>query len=89
MCLARSNNLLLVLQDAPKRNFSTNPRSSGQPKNDAMTFFFLHPPSPFPGIFIFFATATMVAFVLLRSSRFYCHCYTQREPTPIQKSARK
>ena len=50
MCLATSNNLLLVLQDAPKRIFSTKSRSSGQPKNDAKTLFF-HPPSPFPGNF--------------------------------------
>ena len=48
MCLASSNNLLLVLQNAPKRIFSTNSRSSGQPKNDAKTLFF-HPPSPFHG----------------------------------------
>ena len=36
-----------------------------------------------------FANATVVAFVLLRSSRFNFHCYTQREPTPTQKAARK
>ena len=30
---------------------STNSRSSGQPKNDAMTLFF-HPPSPFHSIFL-------------------------------------
>ena len=47
MCLATSNNSLLVLQDDPKRIFLTNSRSSGQPKNDAKTLFF-HPPSPFP-----------------------------------------
>ena len=50
MCLAISNNLLLVLQDAPKRIFSTNSRSSGQPKNDSKTLLF-HPPSPFHGNF--------------------------------------
>ena len=50
MCLATSNNLLLVLQDAPKCIFSMNSRSSGQPKNDAKTLFF-HPPSPFHGNF--------------------------------------
>ena len=32
---------------------------------------------------------TLVAFVLLRNSRFNFHCYTQREPTPTQKSVRK
>ena len=31
----------------------------------------------------------MVAFVLLRNSRFNFHCYTQRETTPTEKSARK
>ena len=50
MCLAISNNSLLVLYDAPKRIFSTSSRSSGQPKNDAKTPFF-HPPSPFQGNF--------------------------------------
>ena len=38
MCLEISNNLLLVLWDAPKRIFSTNSRSSDQPQNDADTF---------------------------------------------------
>ena len=93
MCLVASNNLLLVLQDAPKNFFSsfflssffsTNSRSSDLPKNDADTFF--HPPSPFHGNF---AAATVVAFVLLRNSGFNFYCYTQREATPTQKSARK
>ena len=44
----------------------------------------LHPLSP-----VNFATATVVAFVLLRNSGFNFHCYTQREATPPQKSARK
>ena len=53
MCLVASNNLLLVLQDAPKNFFSsfflssffsTNSRSSDLPKNDAKTLFStLHP----------------------------------------------
>ena len=51
-----------------------------------MQTLFSHPPSPFPGNF---ATATVVAFVLLRSYRFNFHCYTQRKATPTQKSARK
>ena len=38
---------------------------------------------------VIFATATILAFVLLRDSRFNFHCYTQREATPTQKSARK
>ena len=32
---------------------------------------------------------TVLAFVLLRNSRFNFHCYTQCEATPTQKSARK
>ena len=45
----------------------------------------LHPLST-----VIFATATTVsAFVPLRDSRFNFHCYTQREATPTQKSARK
>ena len=35
---------------------------------------------------VIFATTTVVAFVLLRNSRFNFHCYTQREATPTQKS---
>ena len=51
MCLEISNNLLLVLWDAPKRVFfSTNSRFSDQPQNDAKTLF-VHPPSPFHGNF--------------------------------------
>jgi len=85
MCLATSSNLLLVLWDAPKRIFSTNSCSSGQPKHDPKTLFSTtHPLSP-----VFFATAKVLAFVLLRNSRFSFHCYTQREATPAQKSARK
>ena len=58
--------------------FPTNSRSFGQPQNDAKTFFFstLNPLSP-----VIFATATVVAFVLLRNSRFDFPCYTQREAT--------
>ena len=89
MCLEINNNLLLVLQDAPKRIFSTNSRSSGQPKKKkkkTQRHFFstLHPLST-----VIFATATVLTFVLLRNSRFNFHCYTQRETTPTQKSARK
>ena len=35
------------------------------------------------------ANATVVAFVLLRNSRFNFHCYSLREPTPTQISARR
>ena len=44
----------------------------------------LHPLS-----LVIFATATVVAFVLLRNSRFNFHCYTQCEAMPTQKSAQK
>ena len=44
----------------------------------------LHPLSP-----VIFATATVVAFVLLRNSMFNFHCYTQLETMHTQKSARK
>ena len=50
MCLATSNNFMLVLYGAPKHILSTKSRSSGQPKNDAKTLFFHHP-SPFTGNF--------------------------------------
>ena len=55
-------------------------------KNDWKTLFFptLHHLST-----VIFATATVMAFVLLRNSRFNFHCYTQREATPTQKSAWK
>ena len=85
MCLATSNNLLLMLQDAPKRIFSMISWSSDPQKYDTKTLFStLHPLSP-----VIFATATVVAFVLLRNPRFNFHCCTQREATPTQKSARK
>ena len=51
---------------------------------DTFFFFTLHPLST-----VIFATAIVLAFVLLRDSRFNFHCYTQREATPTQKSARK
>ena len=43
----------------------------------------------FPLSPVIFATATVLAFVLLRNSRFNFHCYTQREATPTPKLARK
>ena len=79
MCLATSNNLLLMLYDAPNVIFSMKSQSSGQSKNDT-----LHPFS-----LVIFATATVVAFVLLHNSSFNLHCYTQSEAMPTQKSARK
>ena len=38
---------------------------------------------------VIFATATVLAFVLLHNSNFNFHRYTQHEATPTQKSARK
>ena len=73
MCLATSSNLLLVIYDAPKRIFAPMKlRSSGQPKNDAKTFF---SPTLHPLSLIIFTTATVAAFVLLCNSRFNFHCY--------------
>ena len=55
------------------------------PKTTQRHFLFtLHPLSK-----VIFATATVLAFVLLRNSNFNFHCYTQREATPTQKSAPK
>ena len=63
MCLATSNNLLLMQQDAPKRIFFHEIAIfwSAAKTNDAAKTF-PHPPSPFP------VGATVVAFVLLRNS---------------------
>ena len=57
---------------------------SGKKRRKDTFFPTLHPLST-----VIFATATVLAFVLLRDSRFNFHCYTQREVTPTQKSARK
>ena len=84
MCLEISNNLLLVLWDAPNRIFFYE-LAMFCPKTTQRHFLFtLHPLST-----VIFATATILAFVLLRNSNFNFHCYTQREATPTQKSARK
>ena len=45
-------------------------------------------PTLHPFSTVVYTTATVLAFVLLRDSRFNFHCYTQREATPTQKSAR-
>ena len=86
VCLAISSNLLLVLLDAPKRIFFYELAIfwSAKKRRKDTFFFTLHPLST-----VIFATATVLAFVLLRDSRFNFHCYTQREATPTQKSARK
>ena len=76
------NNLLLAPQNA---FFLRSHDLLVSKKNDAKTLFFtLHPLST-----VIFAIATVLAFVLVRDSRFNCHYYTQREATPTQKSARK
>ena len=49
-------------------------------------FFFSTSPPRSP---VIFAAASVVAFVLLRNSRFNFHCYTQCLATPTQKSAWK
>ena len=50
-------------------------------EEDAKTLFpTIHPFSP-----VIFATATVVAFVLLSNSRFSSHGYTQREATPYSE----
>ena len=88
MCLAISNDLLLVLQDTPKRIFfllRTRDLLVSQKNTRKDTFF----PTFHPLSTVIFATAAVLAFVLLRNSRFIFHCYTQREATPTQKSARK
>ena len=54
------------------------------PKTMLTLFSTLHPLST-----VIFATATVLALVLLCDSRFNFNCYTQREATPTQKSARK
>ena len=87
MPLATSNNLLLVLYDAPNAFFPwTHDLLVSQKTMQKTLFPTLHPLS-----LIIFATATVVAFVLLRNSRFNFHCYsyTQCEATPTQKLAQK
>ena len=55
-----------------------------QKKTRRHFFSILHPLSA-----VIFATATVLAFVLLCDSKFNFHCYTQHEATPTQKSAQK
>ena len=94
MYLATSNNLLLVLQDAKQQQQQQKTKHffhelaifwSAQNWQCKDTFCF-HSPSPSP---VIFTNLIAVSFLLFRSSRFSFHCYTQREPTPTQKSARK
>ena len=81
VCLATSKNLLLMLKDAKTRIFF--PCTCDLVSQEMMQRHFfpiLHHLSP-----VILATATVVAFALLRNSRFNCHFYTQ----PAQKSALK
>ena len=65
--------------------FPTNSQFSGPPKNEVKTLFStLHHLSH-----VIFAAATVVAFALFGNSGLNFCCYTQREPMPTQKSARK
>ena len=83
MCLATSNNLFVL--SCPQFFFPRTRDLLVSQKTTQRHFFpTLHPLSP-----VIFATATVLAFVLLRNSSFNFHCYTQREATPIQKSGRK
>ena len=88
VCLATSKNLLLVLYAATgeKTTTTTTTTNALSPRSrDAKTLFFiLHHLSP-----VILANATVVAFVLLRYSRFSFHSYTQREQAPTHKSAGK
>ena len=78
MRLAISNNLLLVQKDAPKRIFFYE-----------LAIFWSAKKRRNPLSTVTFATVKVLAFILLRDSRFNFHCYTQREATHTQKSARK
>ena len=79
MCLAISNNLLLVLLPQNAFFLITHDLLVSQ-KKDTKTLF-SHPPSPFHGNFS----------QLQQYWHLYCFeiRYTQREATPTQKSARK
>ena len=70
----------------PKTHFFLRTRDLLVSQKTTQRNFFstLHPLST-----VIFATATVLAFVLLRNSGFNFHCYTQREATPTQTSARK
>ena len=86
---ARSQNVSAgerIAIGCPKTHFSYELAiiwSAKKRRND--TFF----PTLHPLSLLIFATATVVAFVLLHNSRFNFHCYTQHEATPTQKLAWK
>ena len=84
MCLAISSNSCSCYR-MPQNAFFLRTRDLLVSQKTTQRLFF-HPPSLST---VIFATATVSAFVLLRSSRFNFHCYTQREAMPTQKSAQK
>ena len=87
MCLATRNNLLLVLYIGHPKMYIFHELAifcSAENRCKDTLFSILHHLSP-----VIFANATVLAFLLLLGYRFNFHCYTQREPTPTQKSARK
>ena len=86
MCQATSNNLLLCCRMPQNAFFPWTRDLQVSPKMTQTLFFF---PCSIPFLWYFFATATVLAFVLLHNSRFSFHRYTQHEGTPSQKSARK
>ena len=90
---ARSNNvsgnkqwLVACAIGCPKTHFFYELAIFWSAKKLCKDFFFhtLHPLST-----VIFATATVLAFVLLCNSRFNLHCYTQHEAMPTQKLAQK
>ena len=86
MCLATSNNFLLLLWDGKKRIFFHELASFWLAEKRCKDTFFsiLNHLST-----VIFANAAIIAFLLLCNSTFNFHCYTQREATSIQKSARR
>ena len=87
MCLATSNNLLLVLLCYRVPPIAFFPGTRDLVSQKMMQRHFV--PTLHPLSLVIFATATVVAFVLHHNYRFNFHYYTQREATPTQKSAWK
>ena len=85
MCLAISNSLCSCYR-MPQNAFFLRIRDLLVSQKMTQRHFF---PTLNPLSTVIFATATVLAFVLLHDSRFNFHCYTQRGATPTQKSARK
>ena len=83
---ARSHTVAITCCSMPQNAFFLRTRDLLVSQKTTQRHFFstLHPLST-----VIFATATVLAVVLLRDSRFNFHCYTQREATATHKSARK